>query len=415
MAAGDPESALRDIRTACGILEEIGAKYELGIARLRHAEFLLSAAPASREDLTMIWREATDSLRLFLDVDVPWWIRRADALVGKVSALKEQAAKSRDTKTVSVDIIVHESPVMRDLLQMCDMYAGSGHPVLVRGETGTGKELIARRLHTKSGRKGKLVAVNTASISPSLFESAFFGHVKGSFSGADRNRLGFASEADGGTLFLDEIGELSLELQPKLLRLLQDGVFHAVGDPDERRVDVRLVAATNKDLHAAVRAGRFREDLLYRLQVLTLDVPPLRDRVDDVPLLMEHFLSLEAGRKVSLSEYLNTPSVARVREYRWPGNVREVIAVCRQLHLQISSRGSARVVLGGEQDVVLTGPGYLEMVAAAGSVSELRSIADPKQRIIAALERSNGTRSVAARLLGISRSTLYRQMERLGL
>jgi len=418
MAVGDMETALENIRPACEILDEIGAKYELGIARLRHGEILLASGPSSSEDLADIRHQATDALRLFLSVDVPWWIRQADMFVSKVSALKEEAAsrcRLSYEKTVSPDIIVHESPVMRNLLDLCDMYAGSSHPVLIRGETGTGKELIARRLHSESGRQGKLVAVNVASISPNLFESAFFGHVKGSFSGADRDRIGFAEQADGGTLFLDEIGELSPDLQPKLLRFLQDGVFHAVGDPEERHVDVRLVAATNKDLDAAVRDGVFREDLLYRLRVLTLDVPPLRARSEDVLLLMRHFLSLEAGGKVPLSEYLNPPSVELARRYSWPGNVREIIAICRRLHLQVSTRGKARVVLDRGGDIVLTGPGYLEMVAEAGSVADLRDLKDPRQRIEAALEQSSGNRSDAARLLGISRSTLYRQMERLGL
>ena len=423
-ACGKRAAALEYIALACGILEEIGANYELAIARFRHAEIVL----AGRNDETRAalvsplldhsWQHATESLKLFLQIGVPWWIARADELVKEISALRvrqekadhEQAAGNISGQGYNPgNIIIHNSSGMRQVIELCDIYAPNDNPVLIHGETGTGKELIARRLHEKSGRTGKMVSVNAVAISPSLFEREFFGHIKGSFSGADANQIGFAEQADGGTLFLDEIGELPLDLQPKLLRLLQNGAFHAVGDPAERFVNIRLVAATNMDLYQATLDRTFREDLFYRLQVLSLQIPALKDRPDDILPLLRHFLSLAADRPVEISEFLNPVSETLAIEYPWPGNVREIISVCQQLYLQVATIGRAKVGLGLHGVGFLSGPGYLEMEETEGR--SLDSIRDPRQRLMTALHQAGGNRTEAARLLNISRSSFYRQMK----
>ncbi len=205
------------------------------------------------------------------------------------------------------------------------MVAPTDASILITGETGVGKELVARIVHEQSPRHDHpMVAVNCTAIPRELFESEFFGHVRGAFSGAARDRIGRFQVADGGTLFLDEVGELPLELQPKLLRVLQDGEFQAVGDDKPRSSNVRIIAATNRDLKAEVREGRFREDLYYRISVFPIEVPPLRDRKDDLPLLAQHFLAEACGRFNRSALYLDDHQLSELRDYAWPGNVREL-------------------------------------------------------------------------------------------
>lgn len=424
--AGDLTLASGRIRKAIGILAEIGAEYELGVARFRYAAILAGGRDAAPDlpalrRLNQAWREATDSLKYFLQADDSWWIKQVGGLVNRIQSLRTEqeglerrraaAGRKREQESgLASDPIVYVSRAMEQVLDLCDLYAMNDNPVLIHGETGTGKELLARRLHEMSVRSGRLISVNVSAVSPMLFEREFFGHVRGAFSGADTSGVGFAEQADGGTLFLDEIGEMPLELQPKLLRLLQDGTFHAVGDPSERRVDLRLVAATNVDLFEACRRGAFREDLYYRLQVLALSVPPLRERPEDVPPLMVHFLSRAAGRVIEIGEYLSAAGTRIARQYEWPGNVREVQAVCQQLHVQIVTTGSGCVRLGRRESMVLCGPG--DVVPEEREIDALGAITDPQERLSAALERAEGNRTKAARLLNVSRSTLYRQLRR---
>jgi transcriptional regulator with GAF, ATPase, and Fis domain len=216
---------------------------------------------------------------------------------------------------------------------------------LIEGESGTGKELIAVALHERSPRaKSPLVRVNCASIPRELFESEFFGHVKGSFTGATRDRPGRFQVADGGILFLDEVGEIPLELQGKLLRALQEGQFSRIGEDHERSVDVRVIAATNRDLHAEVRAGRFREDLYYRLTVFPLRVPPLRERREDIPLLAQHFVDTGAPARLAHRPKLRQGDIAALQAYDWPGNVRELQNVIERALIQASD-GKLTVLL----------------------------------------------------------------------
>ena len=240
--------------------------------------------------------------------------------------------------------IVGTSAAIGQVLEQVEVVAASDATVLIEGESGTGKELIAVAVHEASGRADKpLVRVNCASIPRELFESEFFGHVKGSFTGATKDRSGRFQVADGGTLFLDEVGEIPLELQGKLLRALQEGQFSRVGEDHERTVDVRVVAATNRDLQAEVRAGRFREDLYYRLTVFPLRLPPLRERPEDIPLLAQHFLDREAAGPRSKRPKLRPEDARLLQSYDWPGNVRELQNVMQRA--LIGTRGGQPRIL----------------------------------------------------------------------
>ena len=219
----------------------------------------------------------------------------------------------------------------REIFGRVDRVARSSCNVLLTGETGTGKELVAQAIHyTDASRRGPLVAVNCAALPEPLLESEFFGHEKGAFTGADRQRKGRFEHAKGGTLLLDEIGDLPLGIQGKLLRVLQDGTFERVGGSEVVQADCRIIASTNRSLDQAVAAGRFREDLYYRLNVVTIELPPLRERLDDIPLLVDHFLARLAARRLP-EKILSRETLSRLQRYDWPGNVRELEHLIEQL------------------------------------------------------------------------------------
>jgi DNA-binding NtrC family response regulator len=223
------------------------------------------------------------------------------------------------------DEIVGAGSAYRTLLKRIEMGAPTDSSVLIQGETGTGKELVAREIHKRSRRRDKaLVQVNCASIPRELYESEFFGHIRGAFTGAIKDRPGRFEAADGGTLFLDEIGEIPIELQCKLLRALQERQYERVGDEITKSADVRIIAATNRDLKAAVKAGRFREDLYYRLNVFPLQVAPLRERLEDIPMLAKYFVGVLPKELKCPKPRLTEASVASLKNYDWPGNIREL-------------------------------------------------------------------------------------------
>ena len=425
---GDVAGASEYIAEAIEVLGNIGARHELAIALMRSAEISLKSADSPETDLPLsihlnrAWNLATKALDYFIIVDVPWWTERCRLLVDLITNRRagldhgNRPGSAGRRRAKNGGLIVHSSVRMRDLLRLCDIFAASSEPVLICGETGTGKELIARRVHAFSDRApSKLVTVNVAAIPSSMFEREFFGHVRGAFSGADRDGAGFAAEADGGTLFLDEIGELPLESQPKLLRLLQDGTYQSLGDPRERYADIRLVAATNANLEQLVADGKFRSDLFYRLKILQLDVPPVRERLEDVIPLLMHFLANAAERNVELGEYFHRDSLRMLEQHDWPGNVREIAMVARQAHVQLVSTGQVSIELKreGQRSLFLFGPHLLEKQfhAAAGSPLDVSQ----RARILLALKETGGNRSEAAKILGMGRSTLYRHMERLGI
>lgn len=235
--------------------------------------------------------------------------------------------------------LVGQSPALQAVARQIDLVAGTDSAVLILGESGTGKELVAREIHRRSKRAGRpLIKVNCAAVPRELYESEFFGHAKGAFTGALRDRVGRFELADNGTLFLDEVGEIPLELQAKLLRVLQEGELERVGEERTRKVNVRLVAATNRDLRSEAEAGRFRQDLYYRLSVFPLEVPPLRRRKEDIPLLADHFLQASARRAGRPKLPLTLAGVQQLQRYDWPGNVREIQHVIERA--VITSRGS---------------------------------------------------------------------------
>jgi DNA-binding NtrC family response regulator len=283
--------------------------------------------------------------------------------------------------------------------------------VLVTGESGTGKERVAEAIVLASQRAARpWVCFNCAALTPELAEAELFGHARGAFTGAVRARPGLFGEADGGTLLLDEIGELAPALQAKLLRVLQEGEVRPVGEEKVRQVDVRVIAATHRDLAAEVRAGRFREDLYYRLNVVHLKVPPLRERPEDVPVLARHFLARFAGRFGMEGMAITDAVIARLATRRWPGNVRELENALERLVALSPPDGLDLALLGDE------GGGAPD--AGAGEVAlPLRERVDAYERglVVEALRGAHGNRSEAARRLGISRVTLHDKLKKWGL
>lgn len=314
--------------------------------------------------------------------------------------------------------MVGNSPALLALLRRVERVAGTDSTVLISGETGCGKELIARALHNGSRRKTRaLVKVNCGAVPPSLLESELFGHVKGAFTGAIDRRVGRFEIADGGTLFLDEIGELPLDTQVKLLRVLQEQEFEPVGSSKTVRVDVRIIAATNRDLAEEVRVGRFRSDLFFRLNVVPLTVPPLRERVDDIPLLVTFFLSKFSARFGQKIERVDRATMERLVSYGWPGNIRELQNVIE------------RAVVLSAGPVLRLGPDLLPLgdelqnapseAEAGKEARELTSLADAERRHIeSVLARTNGViagADGAARILDLHPNTLRSRMQKLGI
>jgi DNA-binding NtrC family response regulator len=314
--------------------------------------------------------------------------------------------------------MVGRSPAMIDLYKEIARVAPARSTVLILGESGTGKELIARAIHQYSPRAARnFVPVNCGALTESLLESELFGHVKGSFTGAQADRRGLWEEADGGTLFLDEIGEIGLAMQVKLLRALQEGEIRRVGSSRPLRVDTRVIAATNRDLESDVKGGKFREDLFYRLSVVTLRVPPLRERRGDIPLLAGRFLekaSANAGRPGRLA--LSDTALGILTAYEWKGNVRELEAAIE--HAALRARGREvtpddlpeKLRAAATGDIPVLGRGANDLYADLPSLDELE-----KRYLRFVLERVGGNRTRAAEVLGVDRRTLYRMAERFGL
>jgi DNA-binding NtrC family response regulator len=297
--------------------------------------------------------------------------------------------------------IVGDSTAMREVFRLIDRIAPTEKAVLIQGESGTGKELVARAIQERSLRADKpFVTINCAALPESLVESELFGHEKGAFTGAVNRKDGLFEVADGGTLFVDEIGELPASLQPKLLRVLEDGSLRRVGSHQERRVNVRLIAATNRDLWGEVQAGRFREDLYYRINVMSLVLPPLRERREDISLLIDHFL----GRDWTIEE----DARAALQSYSWPGNVRQL---CNALDRAMVLADGQTITLDDLPSEVVPRPAVpLQRPAAAAEVSDLAGV--ERAHIARVLAQSGGNKARAARALGIHRRKLYRLLDR---
>jgi transcriptional regulator with GAF, ATPase, and Fis domain len=304
--------------------------------------------------------------------------------------------------------LLGQSDAMKYLHFRIRQVAPSDTTVLILGETGTGKELVAEAIHALGPRKGRaLVKVNCAALPPTLAESELFGHEKGAFTGSMAQRKGRFELADGATLFLDEVGELMPELQAKLLRVLQDGTFERVGGDRTRKVDVRVIAATNRDLEAEVRAGRFRPDLYYRLLVVPLTLPPLRARAADIPLLAARFLAVACRKNRVRARILNPTAVEALLRHSWPGNVRELRNAMERAAILASGETIDR------PDLAFLAPGAERPIEPAGLAAEMER--HERAVVLLALERNGWKMTQTAAALGLERSHLYKKLKALGI
>jgi DNA-binding NtrC family response regulator len=362
----------------------------------------------------------------------PWNNEELKALVARALARRQsggQGVEEAASPKAKRSLMIGSSPRMMTVYKTIASLQNSRSTVLIIGESGTGKELVARSIHLSSDRKDRpFVAVNCGALTESLLESELFGHVKGSFTGAVSEKPGLFEEASGGTIFLDEIGETSLSFQVRLLRVLQEQEIRRVGGTRTIKVDTRVIAATNRDLQQMVKAGTFREDLYYRLSVVELEVPPLRERGEDVPLLLDHFLA-ESSRKDHRA-YVIHPEARHVLErYSWPGNVRELMNAIENLtqlsrgreitvddlprKIQADVLKRALREPGGGDDRALRQPGGGEDVS--GLTEDWPTLEELEQRYIQLLVSKHREKQRIADILGVDRTTLYRKLKRYGL
>lgn len=375
---------------------------------------LMTAYGTVRDAVEAMKAGAYDYLTKPLDIDE---LKLTVARGLRHAALEEENARLRALVGHDVDVsaIIGTSAPMRCVFEAIALVAPTEATVLILGESGTGKELVAQAIHANSPRRAApFITVNCAALSETLLESELFGHERGAFTGATERRFGRFELAHGGTIFLDEIGELTPAAQTKLLRVLQSQEFERVGGSKTLRVDVRVLAATNKDLDAAVRAGHFREDLLYRLRVFPLTVPPLRARPDDIPLLAEHFLKRYAERHRRRLRGLTPRALDLLMRYEWPGNVRELahsieraVILARGEHLTPEELPpNLRAISGAPEDL----PPQASPLPVGLTLKEVE-----REVIRKTLEHTGGNRTKAAEVLGISRATLHNKLKEYGL
>jgi len=347
----------------------------------------------------------------FYFVTKPFKMRQIEALVAKAV---EQRILVQENRRLRKEVrglydsekIVGHSKAMVEIFRLVDLVADSSSNILILGGSGTGKEVIARSIHFESQRaSGPFVPVNCSAIPEGLLESEMFGHARGAFTGAYQARRGLFVEASGGTLFLDEIGDMGLALQAKLLRVLQDRMVRPVGSNKSSPVDARLIAATHKDLKAAVKDGSFREDLYYRLSVIPIHIPPLRDRMEDIPLLVDHFLRKYAATSGSSLRRVTSRAMDALQNRPWEGNVRELENIIERL-----------VVLTAGETIDLEdlpNPGTpVSGTGLPGSDESLTLSELQRNYVMQVLDHADGNKEKAARILGINRRTLYRMQER---
>ncbi|MCA9650204.1 MAG: sigma-54-dependent Fis family transcriptional regulator [Myxococcales bacterium] len=373
------------------------------------AVMVMTAFGSMKSAVAAIRAGAYDYITKPLDVDA------VGLRIGRVvreGRIRDEARRLRAVVQVkeSYGGLLGSSPAMRKVYDLLERVAGSDASVLVTGESGTGKELVARAIHDQGPRKGgPFVAVNCSAVPENLLESELFGHSKGAFTDARNDRLGLFPQANGGTLFLDEIGEIPMTMQPKLLRALEERRVRPVGSNTETDFDVRVVAATNRDLEAAVEEGRFREDLYFRINVIHVDLPPLRSRGTDVLSLAQHFLgrySLQAGKQV---QGISPAAAQRLCDYEWPGNVRE-LRNCMERAVALTRHTDVQV-----EDLPERVSKYRRshMVIASDDPTELVPLEEVERRyILRVVETVAGNKTMAAKILGLDRKTLYRKLER---
>jgi DNA-binding NtrC family response regulator len=335
-------------------------------------------------------------------------IEREEALAN----LAEQNRMLQDDLAMQYDEMVGSSSAMRRIFELIEQVAGEDTTILIEGESGTGKELVARAIHRKSLRAAHpFVRVNCGALNDNLLESELFGHEKGAFTGAIRQRKGRFELADGGSLFLDEVGDISGSMQVKLLRVLQEKEFERVGGEETLSTDVRVIAATHRDLSKLVMEQRFRDDLYYRLRIIPIKLPSLRERKEDIPALVEHFLRKLAVRRDMSPKTISSEGLDLLQQYTWPGNIRELENLMERLHVispgpAISTQLIARHLAEPSRPTVLSSD-HLPLEDAVSAFE--------RTLILEALKAADGVKNQAARALGIKTSTLYSKMERLGL
>lgn len=408
----DPESALAKVRTGAYELILMDMNYSIsttgeeGIALLRKVKIF-------QPDTPVILITAWGSIELAVEgikagafdfITKPWNNRLLLQRIDTALSVSNRNQGKTEAPFNRGGIVARNSEMM-NLLSTIERIAPTDAPVLILGENGTGKEMIANAIHINSRRRDKpFVMVNLGGISQSLFESEMFGHTKGAFTGAVAARKGRFEMADSGTIFLDEIGDLDLSSQVKLLRVLQQHTFEVLGDSRPKKVDIRVVCATNADIPAMVREGRFREDLFYRINLITLRVPALRERPDDIPLLVGHFMASAASGTGRKAPEISAEAMEYLTRLQYPGNIR-----------QLKNMVERALLMGGDRLEISDfscQPGVEATVekGVSGTLvnAELAAIEQ-------ALERAGGNHSTAARILGVTRQTLYRRMEKYGL
>ncbi|MCX6356675.1 MAG: sigma-54 dependent transcriptional regulator [Candidatus Aureabacteria bacterium] len=408
------DMVLTDLKMPGG-LSGIDLLGEMRRRGMRTPVVIMTAFGTIKNAVEAMKQGASDFILKPFDVDS---IEMAIARVFEMETVKRENVFLREElrQQREVQDIVGRGERMGEIHSMIDRVAPTDAAVLIYGETGTGKELLARSIHEKSSRRERLfVAVNCAAIPATLLESELFGHTKGAFTGAEAERTGRFEKADGGSIFFDEIGDMEPVLQAKILRVLQEKEFEKVGSPETISVNVRVIAATNRDLRKMIREGAFREDLYYRLNVVGIAIPPLRERQEDIPLLAEHFTakySREWGKEVA---FPGDPLVlAALRAYPWPGNVREMENVIERA-VALNSTGRigpddlpAEIVHGSTESPCLTGaPEKTAPADMEGAVSSLE-----RGMIARALREAQGVKARAAKLLGISERNLWYKLKK---
>jgi len=360
------------------------------------------AVKAIREGAVDFILKPWDNNRLLSTVNAAWKLH-ASRLEASVLRKDNQLLK-REINKAGERIILGASPTMINVMNMVRKVAGTDANVLITGENGTGKELVAREIHNLSTRAGELmVSVDMGSVTETLFESELFGHVKGAFTDAREDRKGKFEAAQNGTMFLDEIGNLSLQSQAKLLSVLQNRYIVRVGSNKEIPVNIRLICATNCDLAQKVREGKFREDLLYRINTIMIEVPPLRDRVDDIAILANHFLKVNSAKYGKGPMKLSIPALEKLANHDWPGNVREL------------QHAIEKAVIMSESDVLKPSDFLFSLTQGRSFHTEMTLEEMEKKMIADSLRRDGNNISIVAGKLGITRQTLYNKMKSYGL
>jgi DNA-binding NtrC family response regulator len=371
----------------CVILMTAHGSIDTAVEAMRRGAFDYLTKPLEKDDLLLVLRRAMERTHL----------------VRENRMLHDQLRER-----FRLDTIVGAHGSMQDVFRIVQKVASSSSTVLVYGESGTGKELVARALHHESDRRGRpFYAVNVAALPESLLEAELFGHEKGAFTGAASRKVGLFEQASGSTLFLDEVGDLKRDLQVKLLRTLQEREILRVGGTERIRIDVRIVAATNRDLERDVREGRFREDLFYRLNVIPIVLPPLRGRRTDIPLLVDHFLAKHGGGR---RKTLGAAAMDALVRYDWPGNVRELESVIERALVLGETDTIAPADLPAAIRAATPAPGGLQLEIPEGGI-DLDAV--ERTLIEKALARTGGNVSQAARLLGLTRRTLQYRLEKI--